>query len=148
MSGHDWKALPEVSHLLDEVAIERFWAKTEKQDNGCIFWIACKVKNGYGMFQLGGKMVRAHQIAWYLKHGLMPPMLVIDHTCKNKMCVNVEHLEAVTSSENKRRVGRKGICKRGHSLIGDNHFKKGRYSGCLLCIKIRTKVLKSATLGE
>jgi hypothetical protein len=53
---------------------------------------------------------------------------VIDHLCRNTLCVRPDHLEAVTYSENSLRgvnIGRpkgsfKTHCIRGHELSGEN----------------------------
>ena len=57
----------------------------------------------------------------------LEPDLTLDHLCRNRRCVNPEHLEQVTQWENTRRgvskianLARQTHCKRGHLLSGDN----------------------------
>lgn len=55
--------------------------------------------------------------------GPVAPGLVIDHLCRNRMCVNPDHLEPVTIRENVRR-GINGElrehCKNGHPWLPEN----------------------------
>lgn len=45
----------------------------------------------------------AFNAVWELSVGPIPDGMVLDHLCENKLCVNINHLEPVTSSENTRR---------------------------------------------
>lgn len=66
----------------------------------CLIWVGPKLPNGYGKMSAKGVRKYAHRYAWERVNGTIPEGLVVNHTCWNTRCVNVEHLEAVTVSEN------------------------------------------------
>jgi hypothetical protein len=69
----------------------------------CILWPGAVDKDGYGRVKLGGRMQRAHRVALAKKLGreLTPRELAL-HTCHHRHCVNPEHLEAGSITENNR----------------------------------------------
>lgn len=92
---------------------ERFWNKVDENgpipehDAGlgcCWEWTASVGNNGYGhFFPAAGTMDLAHRMAYMLVKGDIPEGLQIDHLCRNKRCVNPDHLEPVTPRENTQR---------------------------------------------
>lgn len=103
----------------------RFWRRVDKSKS-CWEWHSDGSK-GYGRFALYGRMEQAHRVAWELVKGPIPSGMQIDHICRNRLCVNPDHLEPVTAKVNYLRgvgVGainaRKTTCHRGHPLAGDN----------------------------
>lgn len=67
----------------------------------CWEWQGHRNRGGYGVFGENSKTLHmAHRYAWELVHGPVPEGLEMDHLCRNKACVRVEHLEAVTRSVN------------------------------------------------
>lgn len=83
----------------------RFAAKVRVDpETGCHVWAGGKQSSGYGAFKFGEHMGLAHRYAWEVVHGAIPLDKEIDHTCRNKVCVNVAHLEVVEHHENMRRA--------------------------------------------
>lgn len=104
----------------------RFWSKVDKTGE-CWLWAAGRDKDGYGIFSIARRSLRAHRVAYELLVGPIPQGLVIDHLCRNEPCVNPEHLEPVTVRENgmrgdtfQARNAAKTHCIRGHEFTSEN----------------------------
>lgn len=80
-------------------AYGHFWSRVSERASGCLEWTGPVYRNGYGQAHLNGRHT-AHRIAYEAAHGRVDDSLVIDHLCRNRLCVNVDHLEPVTQSEN------------------------------------------------
>ena len=121
--------------------IERFFEYVEFTQS-CWFWTGARTGNGYGSFTVRkGYHVPAHRWAYSSLMAEIPAGLVIDHLCRQPLCVNPDHLEAVTNRENLRRGSRarggtnrqrtfalKDKCRRGHLYAEAGVFirKNGR----------------------
>ena len=71
--------------------------------SGCLIWTGALNDSGYGRVKIGYKFRRAHIVAWEQQHGKVPTGQVIDHLCRVRCCINPDHMEVVTQSENCRR---------------------------------------------
>lgn len=131
--------------------MDRFWAKVEKTD-GCWWWRGALTGHGYGSFRVGKKMPGAHRVAWELLRGPIPKGQQIDHLCRNRACVNPDHMEVVSPAINYLRghgVGalnaRKTRCKRGHEFTAANTITDpggGRH--CRTCRKATKAAWRAA----
>jgi len=116
----------EYARRLDENHEQRFLKKVDKSGplwNGthCWLWTSGLSTNGYGQFTLLGKTQVAHKISYCWAKGAVPMGLELDHLCRNPICVNPDHLEAVTRQTNQLRGNTIGArasqvthCPQGH----------------------------------
>jgi hypothetical protein len=92
----------------------------------CWNWTAYRGPGGYGRFSVDGPMRMAHRVSYTFFVGPVPGGKQIDHLCRNRGCVNPDHLEPVTNYENVVR-GESGAkqaarthCPQGHEYAGKN----------------------------
>lgn len=106
-------------------ADERFFFQVNKTDT-CWLWTGTLNPKGYANFSAGGTTVIAHRWAFERFVGPIPDGLHIDHLCRVRRCVNPDHLEAVTLTENNRRSKPMSpYCPHGHLKDGvDNKGKR------------------------
>ena len=115
--------------------------------SGCVPWMAAKT-NGYGVVQYEGRVRRAHRVVYEHVKGKIPEGFEVDHLCRNRACVNPDHLEAVPQPVNNMRSlsasalhARQSHCLRGHPLAGENLYlrKRGHKTErfCRECARIR-----------
>lgn len=107
-------------------------ASIEVDSNGCHVWTK-SLHDGYGRLvwrpspdepRLNG----AHRVAARLAFGPLPAGKVIDHLCRNRACVNSDHMEVVTQMENVYRSpiaiatinAAKTHCAQGHEFSPEN----------------------------
>lgn len=135
--------MPRAARLELDKYTAAFWARTVRVGE-CLEWTGPRWKNGYGH---GGKWVKGssnytHRAAYILSKGPIPAGLVIDHLCRNRVCINPAHLEVVTQAENVHRgvSAQKTHCKRGHEYTPENtrRYTNGRRV-CGECTRVRAR---------
>ncbi len=114
---------------------DKIWTKVDRSQGNfkCWEWKARKTNKGYGRYAVyPNKAEYAHRLVWVLCGNLIPPGLVLDHICKNRGCVNPNHLRLVTIGQNTLENSdsspakniKKTHCIRGHKL--SIKYKSGR----------------------
>lgn len=134
---------------------------TEPLLNGCIVWTGSRDKGGYGKCKrrhpVHGLISLPHRLAYILAKGAIPSDMEIDHECRNRSCVNPNHLTARSHIENIYRIVRlkenhrnskKTHCKFGHPLSGENLmvevWRGISMRKCRICKAARTKAMNEA----
>lgn len=106
----------------------------------CWNWQRSLDSKGYGRIYWQRRHTGAHRVSYILHHGPIPDGLTIDHLCRNRRCVNPDHLEPVSRRENMLRGfgvsginARKTDCPKGHPLDGDNLRSLSTRPGTRIC---------------
>lgn len=93
----------------------------------CCEWKGAKNVAGYGTIRMNGKTYLAHRLAVALSGRNIPKSLVCDHLCRNRACVNPDHIELVSTKENVLRgigptaqAAKQTACLKGHEYTPEN----------------------------
>lgn len=120
----------------------RFMRYVRPSASGCWLWSG-GITRGYARFNVKGadgawQARLAHRIAYEIHKSPIPEGMVIDHLCRQKNCVNPDHLEAVTQMENVLRgtapnavAVRHNTCQRGHPRTPETTYTTR--AGGVLC---------------
>ncbi len=132
---------------------DSFWGRVGYNDpSGCWVWKGHVTPYGYGRVTFNGIRKQAHCWSWYLHN--LPEVrkgLTLDHLCRNRACVNPDHLEIVSMRVNMLRgvsqlanQARQTHCLRGHEFTPENTKPRPNKYGvareCRECIKIRSRI--------
>ena len=127
-------------------------SRTRLDENGCWVWTG-PLAEGYGCMNWKGAPsgrieYGAHRISYSVHVGPIPEGMHLDHLCRNRACVNPDHLEPVTPQDNILRSpiaqgalnARKTHCPTGHEYTLENTYLYGPHKTwrqCRTCIRIR-----------
>ena len=99
----------------------------------CIPHVGRVGTHGYGV--VGRRL--AHRAAWEEANGPIESGMTIDHLCRVRTCVNVDHMRLLTNVENARMNGNwvRTSCKRGHAFTPENTEVNARgHRRCKQCL--------------
>lgn len=90
---------------------ERFWEKVDcRSFDECWPWRNPKHPQGYGLFNVDGRPVLAHRVAFFLTYGRWPTPCGL-HGCDNPPCcnaLNLGHVHEGTHADNSREMVERG----------------------------------------
>jgi hypothetical protein len=103
---------------LTENDIHRFEKKVDMQPGKCWEWRGSLIKDGYGRFWAGRRLLLAHRVAYFIANKQITPGKLILHECDNPSCCNPTHLFEGTQRDNVYDCIRK---HRRARLMGESH---------------------------
>ncbi len=142
MNNAQWKRVRLLRWKGDYVS--RFWEKVERTTS-CWNWTGAKNVEGYGLAWFNSKLCSAHRISFLLSGNTIPVGMNLDHLCRNRGCVNPEHLEPVTQRVNTLRGesfaakrAKQTHCVNGHEFTLENtRMKNNGTRQCRACDKVK-----------
>lgn len=130
---------------------KRILDRAELDPSGCWNWTGWtnQAATPYGRLSVGNRKVYAHRLSYETFVGPIPEGHEIDHLCQNTLCVNPDHLEAVSPEENRDRVTqRRTHCKRGHEFTEENtYWVREGARACRSCRARQDKIQKQRKRG-
>lgn len=98
--------------------------------SGCWNWRLTIGRHGYGQMGVRRRTFLAHRFSYEALVGPIPSGMQLDHLCRNRPCVNPDHLEPVTPQVNIHRSpiapgainARKTHCPKGHGYTPSNTY--------------------------
>jgi HNH endonuclease len=141
-------------YVTEQTRLIRFWSKVDTS-GACWLWTGQKTRLGYGYVKWRQRSMLPHRVAYQLLVGPIPDGLELDHLCRNRLCVNPNHLEPVDHRSNILRGespcavnAKKTHCIHGHELTKENTYIRTGEPGrkCKECMRVQQAKRKKAAV--
>lgn len=95
-----------------ETLMSRIERQTERSST-CWNWTGNVGNTGYGRIRWQGELLAVHRVVWEITMGAIPTDKVIDHICRNRLCIRPAHLHAVSVKQNNENISLRSDNKSG-----------------------------------
>jgi hypothetical protein len=135
-----------LSRFIDRSKLAERLARDARQEGECIVWTGCTAQ-GYGRLTFQGRGYLTHRAAYEIARGPVPKGMTLDHLCRNRACMNPDHLEPVTRGENVRRGvpfrEHRTVCLHGHEMTSENtRMVRDRGREYPICVECRRRTAR------
>lgn len=119
--------------------------RIEETESGCHVWLGAKSIRGYGTVVLDRRSVRVHRLVYELTRGPIAVGHDVHHECGNRLCVNPDHLVAISHAAHSRlhaAGASKNVnqCLNGHPFDDENTYTTRRgIRQCRVCNRERKR---------
>lgn len=130
---------------------ERLLSEVITTSDDC--WEVQRMRNnaGYSRVQIGGgggSYVQGHRLSYERNVGPIPDGMVVDHVCRNRTCINPDHLQLLTMPQNSGRNAwsLKTHCPQGHPYDEQNTYwypGEGRHRQCRACGREKSRLRRA-----
>lgn len=142
---------PELYDRAIKYHLDKILERVSNNLDGCWLWLGGTDRKGYGQFafwfESKSYCVWAPRLIYVLLKGHPPSGLLLDHTCRQPLCVNPNHLEPVPNRVNILRGvspsalnSLKTECAQGHPFDAENTNYSATQRVCRACKRERANV--------
>ena len=110
--GYRWKVPLKVKSRRHSLKLmDRIEARCEPMPSGCLEWRGAirHTAGGHGQLRYKGVVYKVHRKYYEMANGVvLPPEVLVMHSCDNPICINLEHLSTGSNWDNTLDKLRKG----------------------------------------
>ena len=134
-----------MKHQIPARVAERAFLRARPEGEHMLTTYSIVPTTGYGQvtWREGARTINVstHVAAWVHVHGQVPDGMTVDHTCRVRACVRVEHLRLLPLAANSARHSGddwplEWACKRNHD-VSARFVNSAGYRECRACVRER-----------
>jgi len=98
--------------------VRRYKVEDRGHSTECHIWTGPHNQKGYGLIKVGRSSRAAHRVIYETARGPVPQRFSLDHLCRVRGCIRLDHLEAVPHELNVRRGANQKLTRADVLAIG------------------------------
>lgn len=74
-----------------------------RREGDCLIWTGSICPDrGYGQYRTQTTNLLVHRMVWEMAYGPVPPGHEIHHSCENRRCIELDHLQCLGKTEHRK----------------------------------------------